>query len=337
MNKVTIKDVSQLAKVSVGTVSMVLNNSSKVKPSTRNAVLAAIEQLDYRRNPYARSLSLNKSHAIGLIVTDLSNPFFGMIVEFTQGEIDARANSLMIGVSQNTLRLERESVSRLVDSGVDGLILVPAYGPVTDLSHIESLHKQGFPMVSISSYYEGIPCPCVMTDLAKGAYDMTHYLIESGCRRILFLGGRRELVPAKARLSGFLSAHHDAGLTVQPDQILEVPHAIYQCGYEAAKQAMQSTAPDAIMTINDVLSMGVLGYLREVGVRVPEDVSVAGYDDLLYSKMLETPLTTVRQPVREICASAVSLLFRIIGGEKPPEEMILLEPELVIRASTRRC
>lgn len=336
MSRATIKEVAQLANVSVGTVSMVLNNSDKIKPETQANVLRAVKQLNYKRNPYARSLSLNKSHAVGLIVTDLTNPYFGMIVEHLQREIDFRSNSMMIGVSQDMIRLEKKLVERLIGSGVDGLIFVPAYARDPDVSHICELVDRSFPMVSISTYYEGVRCGCVMTDLAKGSYDMTRFLLESGHRNILFLCGFRDLVLSKTRLQGFLSAHRDAGLSVRDDQIFEAPQANYQSGYEAAREILKRCAPDAIMSINDVLSMGVLGYLHESGIRVPEDISVAGYDDLIYSSMLGTPLTTVRQPIREMCAAAASMLFSLIEGEKGPEGPVLLEPQLTIRASTRK-
>lgn len=336
MSGATIKDVAQLASVSVGTVSMVLNNSEKVKPETRVNVLRAVEKLNYKRNPYARSLSLNKSHTVGFIVTDLTNPYFGMIVEHLQREIDARANSLMIGVSQDMIRLEKKLVDRLVGNGVDGLIFVPAYAHNPELSHIYDLVSRRFPMVSLTTYYEGVPCGCVMTDLAKGSYDMTKYLLDAGYRDILFLCGFRELVLSKTRLEGFLRAHRDAGLSVRTDQIVEAPQANYQSGYEAAKEFLKRHTPDAIMSINDVLSMGVLGYLHEAGVRVPEDISVAGYDDLIYSGMLETPLTTVRQPIGEMCAAAADMLFSLIDGAEAPEQPVLLEPKLTIRASTGR-
>lgn len=336
MNNVTIRDVAALAKVSVGTVSMVLNNSDKVKPKTRELVLRTVEKLNYKRNPYARSLSLNKSHAIGLIVTDLTNPYFGMIVEHLQREIDTRANSLVIGVSQDTIRLEKMLVERLVGSGVDGLIFVPAYEQNPQLSHIYDLVTRKFPMVSLTTYYEGVPCGCVMTDLAKGSYDMTKYLLEAGYRDILFLCGFRELILSKMRLDGFLRAHRDAGLSVRTDQIVEAPQPNFQSGYEATKEFLKRHTPDAIMSINDVLSMGVMGYLHEAGVRVPEDISVAGYDDLIYSGMLETPLTTVRQPIGDMCAAAVDMLFSLIDGEEAPEHPVLMEPKLTIRASTGR-
>lgn len=335
MRKPTIKDVAQLADVSVGTVSMVLNNSNKVKHATKEMVLEAINKLQYKRNPYARSLSLSKSNTIGLVVTDLTNPYFGMTVEHIQKEVDLRNNSLMIGVSQDTIRIEKKAVEHLVSSGVDGLILVPAYVREPDLTHIYDLIARDFPLVFLSSYYSGVPAGCVMTDLAKGSYNMTRTLLMAGHKKILFIGGFRELVLSQKRLEGFIQAHCDFGFQVSPEQIIEVPLPNYQNGYEAAKAILSKCKPDAIMTINDVLSMGVLGYLHESGISVPDDISVAGYDDLIYSEMLETPLTTVRQPIKDMCAEAVNMLFTKINGGSLEQQTVLLEPQLTIRASTK--
>lgn len=334
MSKPTIKDVAQLAKVSVGTVSMVLNNSTKIKPSTKATVLSAIEQLQYKRNPYARSLSLSRSHMIGVVITDLTNPFFGMMVEHLQKEIDMRGYSMMLGVSQDAIRMEKKAVEHLLNSGVDGMILVPAFVREPNISHIHDMVDRNFPFVFISTYYPGVKAGCVMTDLAKGSYDMTLALLKAGHRQIFFIGGFQDLVLSQMRLEGFMRAHQDMGLSVNPRQVVEVPLPNYQCGYDAAKTLLAHHKPDAIMTINDVLCMGVMGYLREEGIRVPDEISVAGYDDLSYSSMINTSLTTVCQPVQQICAGAVDMLFSMMEGEEAAQT-VLLSPKLVIRQSAR--
>ena len=334
MARASIRDVAALADVSVGTVSMVLNNSNKVSIHTRMNVLDAIKKLNYKRNPYARSLSLNKSHNIGFIVTDLTNPYFGMMVGHLQQEVNSRENSLMLGMTENTVRLEKRLIESLVNSGVDGLIIVPAHERDPDIAHIHALLSQKIPTVFISSHYTGIESNCVMTDLAKGSYDMTRYLLETGHRNILYISGYRGLVLSELRIQGFVEAHRDMGLLVAPDQIVEAD-PIFQGGYSAAKQALGAKRPDAIMAINDVLCMGVLSYLHEAGLSVPDDISVAGYDDLLYSGMLETPLTTVRQPIQEMCACAVEMLFHLIHGGETNPKPLLLAPTLIVRTSTK--
>ncbi len=334
MKRTTIRDVAEAAKVSVGTVSMVLNDSDKVNEFTRQHVLRTIDALGYRRNPHARSLSQNKSYNIGFVVTDLTNPFFGSMVGYMQNEINDRDNSLVLGMTQNLIPLEKRAIERLIRVDVDGLILVPAHTRDHDTSHIRALIHQGLPLVFISSHYAGLEHGCVMTDLAQGAYLLARHLLDKGRRRIAFAGGYRGLILTEQRIEGYRRAHVEAGVPVDERMIIEA-EPVFEGGREAAAKLFEGDVkPDAVISVNDLVCMGVLSYLRETGVRVPEDVALAGYDDLVFSSMLETPLTTVRQPLRAMCARAADMLFRQIAGEEPEARPVLLPPELVVRAST---
>lgn len=330
----TIRDVARAANVSVGTVSMVLNRSDKVSEVTRQRVQGVIDALDYRRNPHARSLKLNKSCSVGFLVTDLSNPFFGSMVGAMQDEVNARDNALVLGMTQNRISQERRALERLVRDGVDGLIMVPAHERNPDTSHVREQIERGMPLVFISSYYVGVECGCVMTDLARGAYLLTRHLLEQGRRRIAFVGGYRTLALAELRIQGYVKAHAEAGVPVDEALILE-GDPVFEGGREAAEHLL-ALCPDAIMGVNDLVGMGILSLLREKRVRVPDDIAVAGYDDLLFASMLETPLTTVRQPVKQMCACAAEMLFRQIEGAPGSAQSVLLEPTLVVRASTQK-
>lgn len=331
MKRTTIRDVAEAAKVSVGTVSMVLNDSLKVSEFTRQHVLRTIGALGYHRNPHARSLSQNKSYNIGFIVPDLTNPFYGSMVGTMQNEINDRDNSLLLGITQNLIPLEKSAIERLLRVDVDGLILVPAHTREQEISHIRALIRQGLPLVFISSHYAGLEQGCVMTDLAQGAYLLTRHLLSMGRRRIAFAGGYRGPVLTEERIKGFRRAHVEAGVPVDERRIVEAD-PVFEGGREAAARLFEgSEKPDAVISANELVCMGVLSHLRGMGVRVPEDVALAGYDDLLFSAMLETPLTTVRQPLQAMCARAADMLFRQIAGEEPEARPVLLPPELVVR------
>lgn len=330
----TIRDVAALANVSVATVSMVLNGSEKISEQTREKVLEAVQKMDYRRNPHARSLSSSKSFTVGLAMTDLTNPFFGMMVGHIQREIDARGYNLILGMTKNSAKQEKKLVEKFLDSGVDGVLIVPVHERNPNLAHIYELSRRNLPFVYISTYYPSTTASCVMTDLAKGSYDMTRFLLEKGQRDIVLISGYRELVLSEQRIQGFQQAHAEIGLTLKPDQIIEA-EPDFQSGYDAAREIIANRRPDAIMTVNDIMSMGVMAYLHEADIRVPEDVSVAGYDDLLFSSMLETPLSTIRQPIKEMCRQAVDMLFLQMEGGMQESKQVLLEPELIIRKSIR--
>ena len=334
MNRITIREVAEAAKVSVGTVSMVLNGSDKVNEFTRQHVQRLIDVMGYRRNPHARSLSQNKSYNIGCIVTDLTNPFFGSMVGYLQNEVNDRDNTLVLGMTKNLIALEKRAIERLMRVDVDGLILVPAHTRDQDTSHIRALIQNGLPVVFISSHYAGLEQGCVMTDLSRGAYLLARHLLQKGRRRIAFAGGYRGLVLTERRIEGYRLAHEEFGVPVDEWMIVEA-EPIFEGGRESASKLFEGAqAPDAVICINDLVCMGVLSRLREMRIRVPEDVALTGYDDLVFSAMLETPLTTVRQPLRMMCARAVDMLFGQIAGEEPEAKAVLLEPELVTRAST---
>lgn len=332
--RTTIRDVAALAGVSVGTVSMVLNGSNKLNPETRQRVMDAVIKLDYRRNPHARSLSTQKSMTIGLIITDLTNPFFGMMVGRVQQEIDSRGYDLLLGMTKNDIEREKKVIAKFIDSAVDGIIIVPAHYRNPNLSHIYALEQRNIPYVYLTTYYPGTRGSCAMTDLAQGSYELTNYLLETGHKNIVMISGYVELVLSAERLRGFRRAHEEHGLEVRADQIVEA-EPDYNGGREAFDQIIKRGKPDAIMTVNDIVSMGVLTRAREVGLRVPEDLSVAGYDDLLYSSMLETSLTTVRQPIKEMSAAAVDMIFKAAEGETVDNKLVMFKPQLFIRSSTK--
>lgn len=333
--KCTIKDVAKLAGVSVGTVSMVLNGSDKLNESMKLRVFEAVKKLDYRRNPHARSLSSQKSRTIGLVVTDLTNPFFGMVVGYVQRFINARDYELLLGVTKNDNANEKKVVSKFIDSAVDGLIIVPAHDSNQDTAHIYDLYRRGIPVVFLSTYYKGLPGTCVMTDLAEGSFMLTNYLLEQGHRNILMLSGYRELALSSERILGFIRAHEKFGITVSSEQIIET-EPDFEGGQKGLDKIVAGGKLDAITTVNDIVCMGVVSRAKELDIRVPDDLSVAGYDDLLFSKMLETPLTTVRQPVKDMCSKAVDLLFEQIEKGAQEDQFIKLTPQLIIRSSTRQ-
>lgn len=333
--KCTIKDVAALAGVSVGTVSMILNGSDKITEKTKERVMDAIEKLDYRRNPHARSLGSQKSRTIGLVVTDLTNPFFGMIVNSIQKYVHARDYNLLLGMSNNDIEKEAKVVSRFIDSAADGVIIVPAHDKRPDTSHIYKLIQFGIPYVYLTTRHTSIPGDCVMTDLAEGSYQMTNYLLSNGHKNPVMVCGHKDLVLSSERIRGFTRACEEHGLSVSSDQIVEC-EPDFCGGRDALDRILQTGKPDAILTVNDIVAMGIMKRAEELNLRIPEDLSISGYDDLLYSSMLETPLTTIRQPVAEMCELAVDLLFRRLEGEQTQNQTLRLPPTLCIRASTRK-
>ena len=236
-------------------------------------------------------------------------------------------------MSENSAELEERITQNLIDSGVDGLLIVPAHERDVRATHCEAIEQSKVPVVYLTAYYPGYEKNCVMTDLESGSYQVARHLLKTGHDCVCMISGYRGVIASEMRVSGFLRAHREKGLEVQPWQIVE-SEPVFEGGYGAARILLEKHRPDAIMTINDVLSMGVLSYLHQAGISVPADISVAGYDDLAFSEMLQTPLTTVRQPLQEMCAVAARLLISLINGAPGAAKPIMISPEIILRAST---
>ncbi len=329
----TIKDVARAAKVSVGTASMALNGKPGVNEETRERVLQIARQLNYKPNPYARFLTNKKTNIIGLIVTDITNPFFGNLINYIQQDLGEHGYDIMLGISRGSITEEKRIVQKFIDMHVDGVIAVPSHNPVSDTLHYQELQKLKLPVCFITSYYPGIEVPCVMTDLSDGSYQLTKYLLKNGHRNIAYLVGNLSVPVSNLRVEGYISAYREEALPCQPDWIVTTKVTL-QGGYSATEQLLEKFQPDAIITANDFMAMGVLKSLKEHQIQVPKEISVAGYDDLIYSSMLETPLTTVRQPLEQICQRTVSLFLNQLTSLETVTEKILLKPTLVIRTSS---
>ena len=333
----TIKDVARLAQVSVGTASMALNGNHGVNEETREKVLEAARKLNYKPNPYARYLSSKKTNLIGLVVTDITNPFFGVLIDLIQKGLDKYGYDVMLGISRGSITEEKRITQKFIDMQVDGVIAVPSHNPAPDTLHYIDLQKAKIPVCFITSYYPGINAPCVMTDLSDGAYQLTKYLLQNGHRQIIYIVGDLSVPVSNLRVEGYLSAYRDLDLACQSDWIFSTDVTL-EAAYSTTELVLQKFQPDAIITINDFMAMGVLKCLKEHDLCVPQDISVAGYDDIIYSSILETSLTTVRQPLEQICRRTISMLLKQLDSPDETDviiEKILLKPDLIIRSSSK--
>ena len=333
MPAITIKDVAKSARVSIGTVSMVLNKSDKVKNSTRNKVLLAAEKLGYRPNKYARLLRSKHSKVMGLIVTHITNPFFGSIIDNVQDELACRDYDLMLGITKGSTTLEEHFVNKFIEMQVDGILIVPTHKGITNNNLFLKLEKYKIPFCFITSYYPDINASCVMTDLCEGSYLLTKHLLETGHRKIIHIVSNLDNPTSSSRVEGYLRAYKESEHQFSSEWIVKSEPS-FQGGYDAAAHFINGNRPDAIITMNDIMAFGVLQLLKKADIRVPQDISVAGYDDLLYTSLLETPLTTVRQPMIPMCQKAVELIINKVTAPDEINQRILLQPHLVIRNST---
>ena len=317
MGKITIKDVAAMAGVSVGTVSMTLNNSPKISEATKKNVMEIVEKLGYRRDPYARSFSLSSSRSIGFIAPGFVNPFFGEVAEALQATVEEKNNSLMFGISNDSAKQEAKLIDQFLDRGVDGLIIIPAEDVHPDLTQIKRLLSESFPMVFLTSYYKELPYHTVMADLASGSYELTRSFISAGLKNIIIITGSPDLIPFSERIYGFRRAFDEVGLPFDESRVIISDGMSYEGGYAAIDRIFDERKPDGILAINDMMAMGAMKAFSEAGMEIGKDVLVVGFDNILIGEYLQTPLSTIDSNIALETKKYVSYIFDENIDESP--------------------
>lgn len=328
---VTIVDVAREAGVSYATVSRVINNEEYVKPETRARVHAALNSLGYVANRQARSLRGGRTHTIGLLVRDLGTGYIGEIVRGIDGELVNRQYDLMLFTTHWRERREADLVESMTRGMVEGLLLVL---PRTPENYLERLRQRKFPHVLID--HQGIDetGPSVGATNWQGAYDATKYLVELGHRRIGLITGPFSMRCALERLQGYRAALNDCQIEAEESLIMEGDF-FQPSGYaNTARLFAQPDPPTAIFASNDVMAFGAMEAARERGLRIPEDVSIIGFDDTPQAASVHPGLTTVRQPLEEMGKMAASMLFSYLEDATLSTERTLLPTQLIIRQSS---
>lgn len=325
----TIQDVAQRANVSIATVSRVLNDNQRVAGELRERVLMATDQLGYKPDRVARRLRAQKSEVIGLIVADIQNPHFVSVIQGVQDvAYDHGMNIILCDTNEAPSRLA-ENIQVLRAESVAGLIIVPT--PSGNIDLLQELQEDHFPLVVLDRTIEGLALDTVMSDNFQGAYDAVQHLINLGYRRIA--GIFPNVQTGIERRNGFIQAHLDAGLgKPSPSLILNGSYRV-QGSYEVAYQLFSERLPEAVFTATNFVTLGVIRAIRELGILVPNDLALVGFDDLPWADELFIPYTAVAQPTYEIGTQAVQLLLERINGMAEAPRLVKLPVRLVVRAS----
>lgn len=304
-----MKDVARHAQVSLSTVSYVLNDSGPVAPERRNRVLDAVRVLEYSPNESARNLKRRSAATIGMIVPDLTNQFFAMVTEGVQRAASARDVLVVLVVPDASEQPEEKQAQLLRSQRVDGVVYLSGTGSMP--ASIYELARSG-PVVLVDEQIPGMDLPAVVCEARKGAREVAALVMEHGHRRVAVIGGPPGLWTAQQRLAGYREAFAGAG--IDPDSVPVLPGDYRQAsGYELAARALAAEPrPTALVCANDLMAIGAMEYCREVGLRVPADVSVVGFDDLPVSALLTPRLTSVRQPAHDMGFRAASALFDLL-------------------------
>jgi LacI family transcriptional regulator len=328
---VTIMDVARASGVSYSTVSRALSGYEFVKESTYNRVMEAVHQLGYVVNLPARSLAGGRSNIIGLLVPNLDNTYVGTIARGIDQEL-VRANyDLMLYTTHRHPGKESLYVSAIANGLTEGLLLIVPLVPTT---YMDALREKNFPYVLIDQADTTENSNVVEATNWQGAYDATRYLIQLGHMRIAFIMGTPAVRSAIDRLQGYKAALADYDIPLREELIVEGDYQ-QRTSYETAKRLLQSidSLPTAIFASNDLSAFGAIDATREHGLRIPDDISIIGFDDIPQASLVYPKLTTVRQPLDQMGRVAVKMLLEQIEDRSRPPQRITLTTELVIRDS----
>ncbi|MFK4149280.1 LacI family DNA-binding transcriptional regulator [Streptomyces sp. NPDC004065] len=329
--RVTLADVAADAKVSRATVSLVLRESPLVADSTRARVRASMDRLGYVYHRGAASLRSRRSHTVGLLVTDVSNPFFAELTVGVEAALADAGIVVLLGHNYESTAKQADLTRVMQEYGADGLLITPAHN--TTAADLSPLVTARVPHLLVVRYVDGHPAPYVGADNVVGARAATEHLLEHGARRIAFLGGPERSSARYDRQRGVEEAVAARRRTLPASSSVPSP-ATRQGGYDAALDMLRrKDRPDAIVCYSDVVAFGVLIACEELGIRVGEDVRVTGFDDIAESAMQHPALTTVAIRPRELGERAAQLLIKRIERPDGPPESHVSVPRLVVRAS----
>ena len=330
----SIAEIARICGVSKATVSRVINNIPQgVGPETREKVLQTIRELNYRPNALARSVATAKSGTIGLIIPDVGNFFYPKIIRGVTDYMDSCGYSVIVANSDYDPEQEAQQLLRLVDRRVDGILLCSG---VSNKDFLLDFRKHNIPLALVGRNFDSACSDTsIIGDNVRGAYKSASHLIQSGNRRVVYVEGNPHVAGSRQRLQGYHQAHRDFGLPVREELIISGEYSI-AFGEATADRLLDSGIEfDAVMTGSDLIAIGILSRLMKRGVRVPEDVEIIGFDNIELTTVISPMLSTVSKPHYKMAQHISEQLIRIIQGESIPLPHTVVEPELILRETTR--
>ena len=329
--RVTVKDIARVAGVSHATVSKALNGSREVSQETRERIAAVASGLGYRPNAIARSLKARQSHTLGVITNDSDGLFTTAMVRGLAEVASGRGFGVFVCNSYDSVAKERQHLELLLDKQVDGIVLV---GFKVAARGAPAVDTEAVPVVYLYEYTAEVGSPCIVPDDEDGARQATLHVLDLGRRRIGFINGPPTYEATHLRLRGYRDALAERRLAFDAELVRTAPDWNQDSGFQLARElARIADPPDAIVCANDELAAGAILGLRELGQRVPDDVSIVGFDDRPFAAHLPTPLTTIALPLYEMGLLAAEKLFGALAGQQLRNEVIRVPCKLIVRQS----
>jgi LacI family transcriptional regulator len=328
--KKTLRDVAKKAGVSTCTVSHALNKTRPVRPETRKRIKAAVRELRYQPNLLARSLRRSQTKTIGLVLSDIDNPFFTRIARAVQDACLPASYQVILCNTDEDIEKERAAIRTLFGSRVDGIILAPAAG---DHKYLKEYSRLRFPLVTINRRISVPKLPGVISNNEEGARIGMEHLIGHGHRRIGVIIGMERTSTTEDRMRGLRTALAKRGLPFDRE-LVRSGKLVLRGGYEVTRHFMDlADPPTAIFAFNNVMAEGAMLALRDMRLPCPDKVALMGYDDFRSAAALEPSLTVVAQPTKEMGEKAVNLLLQLIASDRLSRKLVILPTSLIHRAS----
>lgn len=334
---ITIKDIAKKLNVSTATVSRALRNSSEISKETKLAVIKIAKEMHYHPNLLARSLIKKSSKVLGVVVPTINRQFWSNSISGIESVAYKKGYKVMIFQSAESYQKEVEIVEILANSMVDGILI--AFSKETqNYDHIEDLKERGIPVLLFERVCDSIPISKVTTDDFLGAKRIVNHLIERGKKRIAFIGGPLSLTVCMDRFLGYKSSLVENGIPFDQNLVIELSEFTTELSVIAFKNLWSSgKSPDAVFCFADILALGVLAASKELGIKVPEDLAIAGFGNDDITKYVSPSITTMSQPSFEIGQLAAKLILKEINFEEKDEfeyKTEIVKPDLIVREST---
>ena len=331
--RATIKQVAAAAGVSPATVSNVLNKTRFVSPELCDRVHKAMSDLNYEPNALARSLRNQRTCTIGVIVPDISNPFYGTLSTAIEAKAREAGYTVMVCITHYDLQLEYAEIKTLVSKQVDGIIIAFS---ADNLTAVRYAHGHHVPVIVVDWFVNDAWYDVVTADNRQGGYLAARHLLGLGHRDVAYVTGRLDGMPSSERLAGFLTAMSDAGIRTPKSWIIHYPKFDFSEARATVRRLLDSRKPPtAVCFGNDYMALGALSALHEAGLRVPDDISIVGFDDIWVSSLSNPTLTTVRQPTTRLGEEAFAILLtNMVQGGMIQGQKVTLGVELVKRDSS---
>ncbi len=322
----TIKDVARMAGVSLSTVSKYINGGN-VRKENVEAIAAAIKSLDYRANPFARSLKTQRNRAIGILLPDISAPFFGSVITALEKVLRENGYHTLISCYSANHGMERDNLQYLISTGIEGLIYIPEN--LTAEEYYELVGNYNIPVVQLDRVIQGVDSDVVLVDNADAVYAATTSLIEKGHRRIALISGPKSVSSAKERQVGYLRALSDHDILFDDTLFISRDHT-FATGYQGFEELMKNPdPPTAVVAVNYDITIGLFTAVRDRGLRIPEDIDVFGFDCVQVCTMMKPSLPVVYQPEELLGQTAAQYMIERLHGYHEPSRLTRLKCQLI--------